>query len=534
MRSRLMQCLAAATLLFSGLVAVEGSVGVNLAGAALANTKVTNFAPSVTQVNGVGGAVSFTATIKGPGGGYTCTLSSSPAITGLPATNNCLSGNWTATIPGNPTAKVISYKFTLTVVPTLYPTKGGSSTTKVTSLVLTGSTYVALGDSFSAGDGNLASGWVNQAGVADGSGQAADGCNRSSLSYPALTSTWLNSQKNLPPMSLSFLACSGGTTTDVWSQSPSATNGLAGASGAHGEGQQLGATAQLASARIVTITAGGNDLKFSDVLKNCVLSWNHDCNAQSNDGWIAKLSQNIQTLSASLFQTYRAIENAAPNAAIYVVGYPNLFDSATTTGCQGLSGSAISYLAAMEANLNAVVSSAAARAGAHFVDLNSGTGSFVGHDLCQSASKKWFNGLNATCTPSSWQISTCGAVFHPNADGQNAIFNLVKAAIKADSSVSRYVETTTSGSASTLAAGLSHTCAVLSGGTVKCWGYNAYGQLGNGTSTDSSTPVSVSGLTGATQIPWYGNGRFREPKVFATGLAGSKKKISPALFPPIR
>ena len=198
MRSRLLRCIATVTVLLSGLVAAEGSVGVNLAGAAPAKTKVTNFTPSVTQVSGVGGAVNFTATIKGTGP-YTCTLSSSPAITGLPATNNCLSGNWTATIPGNSTAKVITYKFTLSVVPTLYPTNTGSSTTKVSSSVLTGSTYVALGDSFSAGDGNLASGWVNQAGVADGSGQATDGCNRSSLSYPALTSTWLSSQKNLPP-----------------------------------------------------------------------------------------------------------------------------------------------------------------------------------------------------------------------------------------------------------------------------------------------------------------------------------------------
>jgi hypothetical protein len=46
-----------------------------------------------------------------------------------------------------------------------------------------------------------------------------------------------------------------------------------------------------------------------------------------------------------------------------------------------------------------------------------------------------------------------------------------------------------------IAGGQSHTCTLLNSSAVKCWGGNGEGQLGDGTTTERSSPVTVSGLS---------------------------------------
>jgi alpha-tubulin suppressor-like RCC1 family protein len=56
------------------------------------------------------------------------------------------------------------------------------------------------------------------------------------------------------------------------------------------------------------------------------------------------------------------------------------------------------------------------------------------------------------------------------------------------------------GSATAVTAGWDNSCALMVGGTMDCWGFNNHGQLGDGTTTNRSSPTPVPGLSNVTAI----------------------------------
>lgn len=216
--------------------------------------------------------------------------------------------------------------------------------------------YVALGDSYSSGVGTASS--------------ALDaGCKRSPYAFPALLA------KQRPNTTLVFVACSGATTTDV-------------------------TVSQLSSlpstATIVTITAGGNDLGFGDLIAQCVQS---DCNATLS----STRASAAGTLTPRLDALYRAIRTRAPAARVVVLGYPRLFSTASCFGTTGITSAERTNANLLSDELDRVIGARAAAAGFSY---KSAITPFVGHAVCSGSA--WLNGLS---------IFNLTESFHPNRSG---------------------------------------------------------------------------------------------------------------------
>ncbi|MFD5881130.1 SGNH/GDSL hydrolase family protein [Streptomyces yangpuensis] len=221
--------------------------------------------------------------------------------------------------------------------------------------------YVALGDSYSSGLG---------AGNYDGT---SGNCKRTTRAYPAL---WAAAHS---PQTFAFTACSGARTGDV----------LSGQLGPLNSGTDL-----------VSITIGGNDAGFSDVMTTCVLQSESTCVSRVNQ---AKAYVD-STLPAQLDQVYNAIDSRAPAARVVVLGYPRFY-KLNGTCTAGLTEDERAAINGAADHLNAAIAKRAANHGFAFASV---AGTFTGHEICSGS--PWLHSVNWLNIPES---------YHPTAAGQS-------------------------------------------------------------------------------------------------------------------
>ena len=217
--------------------------------------------------------------------------------------------------------------------------------------------YVALGDSYSSGTG---------AGNYD---PASGSCTRSANAFPNLWAARNDTE------SYEFAACSGATTTDV-------------ASG------QL--DAQSDTTTLVSITVGGNDAGFSDVMLTCVLRSAATCESR-----VAEAERYMRdTLPGRLDDLYGKIRDRAPEARVVVLGYPRLYT--IVDGCVGIGNAKRKALNGAADALDETIEKAADRAGFVWSDVRD---EFDGHELCSG--DDWLNAV-------AWPFESS---YHPTARG---------------------------------------------------------------------------------------------------------------------
>ncbi|GAA4339342.1 SGNH family lipase [Streptomyces venetus] len=235
----------------------------------------------------------------------------------------------------------------------------GAATAQASSLAATGG-YVALGDSYSSGVG--AGSYISSSGD----------CKRSTKAFPYL---WATAHS---PSTFDFTACSGARTGDVLSG-------------------QLGPLSSATT--LVSVSVGGNDAGFSDVMTTCVTQSDSACVSRINTA----RSYVDSTLPGKLDSVYSSIRSKAPGARVVVLGYPRFYQLGTA--CLGLSETKRKAINDASDHLNTAIAKRAADHGFVFGDVRT---AFSGHEICSGDS--WLHSVN-------WL--NIGESYHPKAPGQS-------------------------------------------------------------------------------------------------------------------
>jgi len=222
--------------------------------------------------------------------------------------------------------------------------------------------YVALGDSFSSGEG------------LDDYNLSAT-CRRDSDAYPAQYAA------RRPKVKLFFMACSGAKVDDVRTK-------------------QLGPLN--ATTQFVSMTIGGNDVGFSKLARDCVFG---GC-----ETGIEAAELRIRKLGPKLDALYAEIKRRAPKARIVVLGYPQLFGPAGCGGTRGIQVPEQRRLNGLVDLLANVTGAATIRAKVNAIDVRT---EFQGHAVCE---REWIRGLSRDIDET----------FHPKAAGHLAYYTKLR------------------------------------------------------------------------------------------------------------
>jgi lysophospholipase L1-like esterase len=255
--------------------------------------------------------------------------------------------------------------------------------------------YVALGDSFTAGP------------LIPNQSLSPLGCLRSDQNYPSEV------QRALRFGQFVDVSCSGADTGDMTSPQ-NVTPGP--------NPPQFDALT--ADTTVVTLGIGGNDIGFSSIIENCVSlnPFATPCRDRYVRNGVDELQQRIADTAPDIAATLQGIRARAPQARIYVVGYPAIVPD-SGNGCWPslpIAWNDVPYIRSTHKSLNAMLAQQAAANGATYVDVYTPS---IGRDACRSAGTRWVEPL----VPGN-----AAAPIHPNARGMDGMAAVVAAAIQAD------------------------------------------------------------------------------------------------------
>jgi hypothetical protein len=250
--------------------------------------------------------------------------------------------------------------------------------------------YVSLGDSFTAGP--LIPNQI-----------APFGCLKSDRNYPHLAAPSIGLPLRDP-------SCSGAETVDM-TQPQSVTGGS--------NPPQFNSLA--ADTRVVTLGIGGNDIGFSDIVQDCAspTPFGRRCQNTYVVNGRDEISARIQATAPKVAAVLQGIRARSPAARVFVVNYLPIFPE-TGVGCwpqMPVAWADVPYLRAKQRELNAMLATQAAAAGAGLIDAYRAG---IGRDACKSPGVRWVEPI----VP-----ATLAAPVHPNLRGMQGTAPVVAAAV---------------------------------------------------------------------------------------------------------